>query len=219
MNLCGFQDLGYCGPDFTWCNMQESENRISLWLGRALATSDWLNHFGETRVHHLVESTSDHCILAISDSSGPIHRGKHRFHCEALWAKRDDCREIIESAWFSGSLSTTPEGIASNLQRCASDLEVWNKNVVGNISKKITEKRKTLNSLTMQDHEGSLGSEINLLRREINDLLDSEEILWHQRSRVHWYKEGDRNTKFFHARASERRKKNSILGLWNSEGL
>lgn len=116
MNLCSFWDLGYCGPNFTWCNMQEGENRISLRLDRALATSVWLSHFGETRVHHLVESTSDHCILTISGSSGQIHRGKRRFHLEALWVKRDDCREIIESAWYSGSLSTTPEGIASNLQ-------------------------------------------------------------------------------------------------------
>ena len=52
--------------------------------------------------------------------------------------------------------------------------------MVGNISKKITEKRKTLNSLTTQDYGGSLGSEINQIRREINDLIDSEETIWHQ---------------------------------------
>ena len=49
-------------------------------------------------------------------------------------------------------------------------------------------------------------------------MLDSEEVLWHQRSKVHWYKEGDKNAKFFHARASDRRRKNIILGLWNENG-
>ena len=43
-------------------------------------------------------------------------------------------------------------------------------------------------------------------------------MLWHQRSKVHWYKEGDKNAKFFHARASDRRRKNIILGLWNENG-
>ena len=55
MNLCGFKDLGYCGPDYTWCNMQEGCNRILLRLDRALATSEWLEYFKDPRVHHLVD--------------------------------------------------------------------------------------------------------------------------------------------------------------------
>ena len=57
VNACGFKDLGYCGPDFTWCNMQEGDNRIYLRLDRAFATNDWINYFNRTRVLHLVEST------------------------------------------------------------------------------------------------------------------------------------------------------------------
>ena len=95
----------------------------------------------------------------------------------------------------------------------------WNQNVVGNIPKKIAEKRRVLNSITTIDQQNNRGAKINQLRKEINDLLDSEETIWRQRSKVHWYKEGDKNTKFFHARASERRKKNSILGLWNEDGV
>ena len=67
VNACGFKDLGYCGLDFTWCNMQEGDNRIYLRLDRAFATNDWINYFNGTRVLHLVESTSDHCALLIAD--------------------------------------------------------------------------------------------------------------------------------------------------------
>ena len=72
--------------------------------------------------------------------------------------------------------------------------------------------------MVQRDRNGSLGREINALRKEINDLLDSEEAMWQQRSRVQWLGLGDRNTKYFHSKASERRKKNTITGLMDVNG-
>ena len=42
--------------------------------------------------------------------------------------------------------------------------------------------------------------------------------MWSQRSRVLWIKWGDRNTNFFHATASQRRRRNRIEGLQNANG-
>ena len=58
------------------------------------------------------------------------------------------------------------------------------------------------------DHYSS--NEVNNLRREINVLTEKEEIFWRQRSRVSWLAEGDRNTKYYHACASQRRRTNQI---------
>ena len=169
-------------------------------------------------MHHLVDSTSDQCILLTTNSPFPVCKRKRCFHFEAMWVNREDCREVIQEAWNSGTFATTPEGVASNLQKCEAALTNWNQIVIDNIQKKIHEKKRALSSLTMED-SGTMGAEINQLRKEINDLLDNEETIWRQRSKVHWYGKGDRNTKFFHARASERRKKNSILGIWNDDGI
>lgn len=68
VNVCGFKDLGYRGLDFTWCNMQELDNRVYLRLDQAFATNNWINLFNGTRVLHLVDLTSDHCALLISDT-------------------------------------------------------------------------------------------------------------------------------------------------------
>ena len=68
VNCCGFHDLGYCGPDYTWSNMQEGESRICLRLDRALATLEWLAIFERMKVYHLVDSTLDHCALLVTDS-------------------------------------------------------------------------------------------------------------------------------------------------------
>ena len=45
VNFCGFKDLGYCGPNFTWCNMKEGIDRISIRLDRSFTTLDWLEYF------------------------------------------------------------------------------------------------------------------------------------------------------------------------------
>ena len=75
-----------------------------------------------------------------------------------------------------------------------------------------------MNNLTRYNKDGVFSNEINCLKREINILLDDEELYWGQRAKAHWLKEGDKNTKFFHAQASERRKQNTIFGIWDEAG-
>ena len=55
-------------------------------------------------------------------------------------------------------------------------------------------------------------------KHDINGLLVAEEKLWHQRSQSHWLKSRDKNTSYFHNRASHRFRRNNIHGLRNSSG-
>ena len=45
INICGFQDLGFEGPNFSWCNQRPRRRRIQLRLDRVLATVDWIEHY------------------------------------------------------------------------------------------------------------------------------------------------------------------------------
>ena len=77
IDCCRFMDLGFCGPEFTWCNMQDCRHKMYLRLDRA-------DHYKDVRVHHLVESMSDHCALLITDSIISQRPQKRRFQFEAM---------------------------------------------------------------------------------------------------------------------------------------
>jgi hypothetical protein len=53
---------------------------------------------------------------------------------------------------------------------------------------------------------------------KMDELLFREEMLWLQRSRITWLKEGDRNTKFFHRKVKWRAMKNRIKKLKKEDG-
>ena len=42
--------------------------------------------------------------------------------------------------------------------------------------------------------------------------------MWSQRSKIQWLRDGDRNTQYFRSKASERRRRNYIKGLYNRKG-
>ncbi|KAL0011518.1 hypothetical protein SO802_006626 [Lithocarpus litseifolius] len=198
--------------------MREGADRIYMRLDRVLATDDWRSHFQITRVHHLIDFTSNHCVLLISDKVVVQPPQRHHFHFKAMWTHKEECKEVIQDAWNACLDISTPEGLALSLRTCAANLSSWSHSVFGHIPRQIQAKRTALQSLVLRDSDGSLGAEINSLRKDINDLLDSEDIYWSPRSRVQWLREGDCNTKFFHFRASKRKKKNTILGLRDDNG-
>ena len=54
--------------------------------------------------------------------------------------------------------------------------------------------------------------------KELSDALKAEEMFWKQKSRIFWLREGDRNTKFFHALIKQRRARNRITQLLDANG-
>lgn len=61
------------------------------------------------------------------------------------------------------------------------------------------------------------GGEIRKLENQINNILIDEEMYWRQRSRAYWLRERDKNTKFFHSKASARKRKNKIWGVEDTQ--
>ena len=56
------------------------------------------------------------------------------------------------------------------------------------------------------------------IRVELNCWLEKDDAMWLQRSRINWFQEGDRNTRYFHSKASARFQNNFIEGTEDSGG-
>ena len=65
INHCGFRDMGFISPKFTWLYQHSDGVQIRERLGRALATQDWLELFPKEKLYHLSSSVSDHSPLAL----------------------------------------------------------------------------------------------------------------------------------------------------------
>jgi len=48
---------------------------------------------------------------------------------------------------------------------------------------------------------------------EVNDLFDKETRMWFQRSRALWATHGDKNSKYFYSRATQRHRRNKVEGI------
>lgn len=98
------------------------------------------------------------------------------------------------------------------------ELKLWSKAEFGGREKKVKELINELKSVKHNFEHYMSGGKIKRLEKQIDNMLLDEEVYWKQRSRVDWLLEGDRNTKFFHAKATARKRKNKIEGVLDQNG-
>ena len=174
--------------------------------------------FLDAKVFHSSMSISDHCLIKLCPKRNQSRRPqKKRFMFKAMWTREDRCRDVVESAWdIGGNLSNVQLG--DRLRNCKEKVKSWNWSEFGNVNHLLRQKGGQLQHLESLNNLHSNAGEVQRLKMEINEILNREEIMWNQRSWAMWMKWGDRNTKFFHAIANQRRKRNGIVGLLDSEG-
>ncbi|KAL5758878.1 hypothetical protein ACOSP7_021489 [Xanthoceras sorbifolium] len=137
------------------------------------------------------------------------------------YARRDrkPCYSVICTAWGGFDSDTSGTGLRDKLGLCADRLENWSKVKFGSLKKSIDRKRCEINLLYDRKQSDQVLNAIRSMERELESLLSKEELYWKQRSRVDWLLAGDKNSKFFHRRATARKKKNQISSLLDSRGV
>ncbi|XP_077225653.1 uncharacterized protein LOC143858823 [Tasmannia lanceolata] len=204
-------DLPLGGSSFTWAR---GSNRSRL--DRFLLSGDWLAILSEVYQQALPHSVSDHCPLLLSPKME--FWGPPPFRFEIAWLENPQMEALLVR-WWSESVFEGPGDvvIGKKLRFIKGKLKEWDKEQkeVDQGRKRILEDRlMEINTLaesglaSAEDYEQQ-----GRLIQEHKELLMLKEISWRQRSRVKWLLEGDKNTAFFHAMASARRRRNGIESL------
>jgi hypothetical protein len=218
LSYCDLHDLGFSGAPWTFDNKQKGVRNVRVRLDRAVATPTWSDIYPNCSVSHLTSSRSDHCpiLLNLEDLNAVKLKNPMRRY-EACWEREQSLAEEVKVAWEGHARPKNLEQVASNLSGVMDCLQSWSKKTVGCVPKKIDKLRKRLKSINVRNAIQDQQEKIQI-EKELDSLLEQEEIYWRQRSRINWLKEGDRNTKFFHKKATWRKKKNRIDRLQRQDG-
>ena len=160
----------------------------------------------------MVRCHFDHCpILLESDPGNGVYLPRP-FRFQIFWLKDLTFpRVVLNTRDRSSSLQEASEKFATKVVD-------WNKNYFDNIfvKKKWVMARLSGVQKALRTHpSSSLLALENKLHSELNDILNQEEELWVQKSRINRLVHGDRNISFHHVSAIVQRRRNRISCIKN----
>ena len=122
-----------------------------------------------------------------------------------MWLADKGCRETVEGMCQARYDEAENLKVIRKVENCGKELTSWSRNNFGNVRNELVKKRKDLVRAERQAVRTGNSFQVVHLKKEINILMGKEEQMWRQRSRFTYIKEGDRNTRFFHSRATQRK--------------
>ncbi|XP_075662742.1 uncharacterized protein LOC142632200 [Castanea sativa] len=216
---CGFIDLGFVGSQFT--SQKHFADGHSIWerLDRGLANNEWFLKFSGSKVHHLHSDSSDHSPLWITPHGLDLPLVVKPFRFEEMWLLNSGCSSIVEVVWCSTEEGADVEVMVTNkIKKCGKELSRWNQTHFGNVRQELARKRKELCEAEKVAMGSGCNQRVRSLKQDILELVDKENRLWFQKSKVLWAKFGNRNFKFLHSHASQRKRKNLIHKIQDTHG-
>eukprot|EP00253_Pinus_taeda_P027023 PITA_27023 len=197
-------------------------NNASL-IDMQFCNDNWIQIGGDITTSILPHSGSDHWPISLQwQHPGNVIGQPFRF--EGFWLTHPDFKDFVQYTWKA---FTPPEGskmyqFQHKLKNLKYHLKHWNVEIFGNIFKEHQNLMKNLANLHQriitEGHMADTLAEEQSIHTQLEERRKEEEILWKQKSRIRWLKEGERNTKFFHRTIVQRRMHNNIPFLQKQDG-
>lgn len=158
-----------------------------------MANSQWWNLFPQANVTHGMATHSDNIPIWIDLEGEYPEAWGEVFRFEAMWLGEKGCDTIVEETWRNGNGSNKMEEVMAMISECGQKLELWNCTSFGNVQKELHKAKQKLKQIQDEDPLCVRREEQNEARDEVQKWLKRDEIMWRQRSKALWLKEGDHN--------------------------
>lgn len=131
-----------------------------------------------------------------------------------MWLEEEDCLKVIKKGW----IDDPTKDVYKRMQRCKATLSTWGTNNVWHFQQNISRIKCQVEKL--QHRRDPIEAQCyEDARRRYFLLLKQQEGYWKQRAKIRWLREGDANTKYFHAMATNKKWKNKVDCLMDDAGF
>ena len=214
----GLLELPIKGRSYTWSNMQDIPLLEQLdWF---FTSVDWITDYPMTEVLPLARTASDHipCLVSIKTTIPK----SNLFRFENYWLELEGFMECVESSWLTSSRKThITAKIADKFKHLRMCLKRWQMNV-SKLKLLISKCNHVVFLLDeLEEWRPLFRQEFNfrkIVKAHLEKLLHLHCMYWKKRCTIRYIKVGGENTKFFHAMATERHRRNSIASLKLPDG-
>ncbi|KAE8704444.1 hypothetical protein F3Y22_tig00110457pilonHSYRG00229 [Hibiscus syriacus] len=185
-NNCNLFDAGWSNNKFTWLRRHHDQVVLQERLDKALTNVESLDLFPNLNVTVLPRHYSDHHPIMV-ETNFPLGLDKIRrpLRFEALWLTHPDFKSIFNTAMerkkhsITEPIEETGKDIQKKWKETALDNIFKQKRILRNRLKGIQRSPNYFQSKRLQDHE-------KLLDEDYQKIVNQEEILWLQKSRLDW---------------------------------
>eukprot|EP00253_Pinus_taeda_P003926 PITA_03926 len=207
---------------YTWNNRRGGKTQIASRLDRFLLSEQILNRdvFIEAKI--LPGLGSDHWPIRL-EIDIKKNNGNKPFRFEAFWLRNPDFLRKMEEWWTQSKVKGKGKmhTIQLKLKEIKGKIKKWNKEEFGNIMEERQKLEKEMEEIQqkiiLEGRDEERSNEEGRIINQLEERRKQEEILWRQKSRIKWLREGERNTKFFHQAMFQNRQRNQIFSIKNVE--